>query len=57
MRTFPAAIVLGGLAVILPYVISIMAATAVNQDYSSYENGTYNLIAVKNVHAKYTDPI
>ena len=47
MRTFPAAIVLGGLAVILPYVISIMAATAVNQDYGSYENGTYNLIAVK----------
>ena len=46
-RTFPLAILLGGALVILPYMLCIMAATGVDQDYASYQNGHYNVIAVR----------
>lgn len=43
--TYPVATLIAGFAVILPYMLCIMAATADDDDYSQYENGTYNIIA------------
>jgi hypothetical protein len=45
MHTYPWAILVAGFAIIVPYLLCIMAATSDDQSYEDYENGTYNLIA------------
>jgi hypothetical protein len=45
MHTYPWAILVAAFAIIVPYLLCIMAATSDDQAYEDYENGTYNLIA------------
>jgi len=46
-KTYPRAIFLAQFFVICPYIVMILASSALDQDFSSYSNGTYNVIAMQ----------
>mmetsp|Transcript_27085 Transcript_27085/g.55143 ORF Transcript_27085/g.55143 Transcript_27085/m.55143 type:complete len:456 (+) Transcript_27085:120-1487(+) len=45
--TYPKAILISQFLVVAPYLLMLLAATAVDQNFGEYENGTYNAIAIQ----------